>query len=132
MNCDGSDPNVLLELRRPKPNEKVVIFVAGKLLDRLFVSIVTFAEIRFGTESVADATRRTEIGSTHLLPTRSDHCRHPAASPAHGRHPRHGGISKRRGRWSLIPGTRPVNAEGPHRPQKPDLQYTCGPEEALT
>jgi len=33
------DTNILSELRRPKPNEKVVTFVAGKPLDRLFVGI---------------------------------------------------------------------------------------------
>jgi predicted nucleic acid-binding protein len=55
------DTNVLSELRRPKPNTKVVSFVAAKPLDLLFVSIVTFAEIRFGIESVGDATRRAEL-----------------------------------------------------------------------
>jgi toxin FitB len=55
------DTNVLSELRRPKPNPKVLGFVAGKPLDLLFVSIVTFAEIRFGIEQVADATRRAEL-----------------------------------------------------------------------
>ena len=63
------DTNVLSELRRPKPNEKVVAFIAGEPLDRLFVSIVTFAEIRFGIESVADATRRAELNDwlTHKV-----------------------------------------------------------------
>ena len=55
------DTNILSELRRPKPNPKVVAFVASKPLDLLFVSIVTFAEIRFGIELVADATRRAEL-----------------------------------------------------------------------
>jgi len=55
------DTNVLSELRRPKPNAKVVSFVASKPLDLLFVSVVTFAEIRFGIEGVADATRRAEL-----------------------------------------------------------------------
>jgi hypothetical protein len=55
------DTNVLSELRRPKPNAKVVSFVASKPLDLLFVSIVTFAEIRFGIERVGDATRRSEL-----------------------------------------------------------------------
>ena len=50
------DTNILSELRRPKPNPKVVAFVATKPLDLLFVSIVTFAEIRFGIERVSDAT----------------------------------------------------------------------------
>ena len=55
------DTNILSELRRPKPNTKVVSFVASKPLDLLFVSIVSFAEIRFGIEGVADATRRAEL-----------------------------------------------------------------------
>jgi predicted nucleic acid-binding protein len=55
------DTNILSELRRTKPNTKVVGFVASKPLDLLFVSIVTFAEIRFGIEGVADPTRRAEL-----------------------------------------------------------------------
>ena len=63
------DTNVLSELRRPKPNPQVVRFVAEKPLEQLFVSIVTFAEIRFGIESVADATRRAELNDwlTHKV-----------------------------------------------------------------
>lgn len=55
------DTNILSELRRLKPNPRVVSFVASKPLDLLFVSIVTFAEIRFGIESVADATHRAAL-----------------------------------------------------------------------
>jgi predicted nucleic acid-binding protein len=55
------DTNVLSELRRPKPNQKVVDFVAAQPLDLLFVSIVTFAEIRFGIETIADPVRRAEL-----------------------------------------------------------------------
>jgi len=55
------DTNVLSELRRPKPEPKVVGFIASKPLDLLFVSTVTFAEIRFGIERIADATRRAEL-----------------------------------------------------------------------
>jgi hypothetical protein len=55
------DTNILSELRRPRPDPNVVGFVASKPLDLLFVSIVTFAEIRFGIESLADATRRAEL-----------------------------------------------------------------------
>ncbi len=63
------DTNVLSELRRPKPNPNVVSFVASKPLDLLFVSIVTFAEIRFGIERVADATYRAELSDwlTHKV-----------------------------------------------------------------
>ena len=55
------DTNVLSELRRPKPNAKVVAFVESKPLDLLYVSIVTFAEIRFGIEGVDDPARRAEL-----------------------------------------------------------------------
>ena len=50
------DTNVLSELRRPGPNPDVLGFIAAQPLDLLFVSIVTFAEIRFGIELVADAS----------------------------------------------------------------------------
>jgi toxin FitB len=55
------DTNVISELRRPRPNARVRAFVAGQPLDQLFVSTVTFAEIRFGIESVGDAIRRAEL-----------------------------------------------------------------------
>lgn len=55
------DTNVLSELRRPKPNQRVIDFVAAQPLDLLFVSIVTFAEIRFGIEVIADPIRRAEL-----------------------------------------------------------------------
>lgn len=55
------DTNVLSELRRPKPDARVVRFVSGQSLDLLYVSVVTFAEIRFGIELVKDASRRMEL-----------------------------------------------------------------------
>lgn len=55
------DTNVISELRRPRPEARVVSFVAGQPLERLFVSSVTFAEIRFGIEKVADPIRRAEL-----------------------------------------------------------------------
>jgi predicted nucleic acid-binding protein len=55
------DTNILSELRRPRPDTKVVAFVESKPLDLLFVSVVTFAEIRFGIERHADAGRRAEL-----------------------------------------------------------------------
>jgi predicted nucleic acid-binding protein len=63
------DTNILSELRRPRPNPNVVGVVASKPLDLLFVSIVTFAEIRFGIERVADVTHRAELNNwlTHKV-----------------------------------------------------------------
>ena len=55
------DTNVLSELRRPKPERKVLEFVGGQPLDLLYVSAVTFAEIRFGIELVAEPGRRAEL-----------------------------------------------------------------------
>lgn len=55
------DTNILSELRRPRPEPKVIAFIKAKPLDALFVSSVTLAEIRFGIELVADAGRRAEL-----------------------------------------------------------------------
>jgi predicted nucleic acid-binding protein len=55
------DTNVLSELRRPRPEAKVMRFVSGQKLDFLYVSVVTFAEIRFGIELLEDASRRMEL-----------------------------------------------------------------------
>ena len=55
------DTNVLSELRRPRPERKVVAFVAEQPLDLLHVSAVTLAEIRFGIELLGDATRRAAL-----------------------------------------------------------------------
>jgi predicted nucleic acid-binding protein len=55
------DTNILSELRRPRPERKVLAFVAGQPLERLYVSSATLAEIRFGIELVADAGRRAAL-----------------------------------------------------------------------
>lgn len=55
------DTNVLSELRRSRPEPKVVAFVAAQPLETLYVSAVTFAEIRFGIERLDDAGRRLEL-----------------------------------------------------------------------
>lgn len=56
------DTNVLSELRRPKPEPRVLAFVAAQPLELLHVSVVTLAEIRFGIEIVSGANRRAELG----------------------------------------------------------------------
>ena len=55
------DTNILSELRRPRPEPKVLAFVTSKPLEFLHVSTVSFAEIRFGIELVTDAARRAEL-----------------------------------------------------------------------
>lgn len=63
------DTNILSELRRPKPEPKVVEFIASQSLDLLFISVVTLAEIRFGIERVNDALRRAALNDwlTHQV-----------------------------------------------------------------
>lgn len=56
------DTNVLSELRRPRPDPKVVAFVSAQPLDSLYVSAVTFAEIRYGIELIADVHKRAALG----------------------------------------------------------------------
>lgn len=55
------DTNILSELRRPRPEPKVVAFVGRQPLESLYVSEVTFAEIRFGIELVEEPARRAEL-----------------------------------------------------------------------
>jgi predicted nucleic acid-binding protein len=63
------DTNILSELRRTRPEPKVLTFVAAQPLEQLYVSAVTFAEIRFGIEMLADASRRAELNDwlTHKV-----------------------------------------------------------------
>ena len=64
------DTNILSELRRPKPERKVVAFITAQPLELLYVSSVTFAEIRFGIELLTDAGRRAELNDWLALKVR--------------------------------------------------------------
>lgn len=55
------DTNIISELRRARPERKVVAFVEKQPLELLYFSAVTFAEIRFGIERIANFDRRTEL-----------------------------------------------------------------------
>jgi predicted nucleic acid-binding protein len=55
------DTNIISELRKPRPEPKVVSFVASAQLDELYISVVTLAEIRFGIENVTDTAKRSEL-----------------------------------------------------------------------
>jgi predicted nucleic acid-binding protein len=55
------DTNVLSELRRPKPDRKVLAFIAAQPLDCLYVSTVTIAEIRFGIDLQPDPSLRANL-----------------------------------------------------------------------
>jgi len=64
------DTNILSELRRPKPERKMIAFVAAQPLELLYVSAVSLAEIRFGIERLADAGRRAEFNDWLALKVR--------------------------------------------------------------
>lgn len=55
------DTNILSELQRPRPAPQVVAFVSAQPLEGLFVSSVTFAEIRFGIERVDGLHKRSAL-----------------------------------------------------------------------
>ncbi|HUB95878.1 MAG TPA: type II toxin-antitoxin system VapC family toxin [Stellaceae bacterium] len=55
------DTNILSELRKRRPERKVVRFIAAEPLGRLFVSAVTIAELRFGIEIVTDPAWRSDL-----------------------------------------------------------------------
>jgi toxin FitB len=55
------DTNILSELRRPKPERKVLAFIAVQPLGLLYISSATLAEIRFGIERLSDASRRAGL-----------------------------------------------------------------------
>jgi toxin FitB len=55
------DTNVLSELERPRPSSNVLAFVRYTPLDRLFLSDVVVAEIRFGIETAATSSRRDSL-----------------------------------------------------------------------
>ncbi|KQQ30734.1 twitching motility protein PilT [Methylobacterium sp. Leaf123] len=55
------DTNVLSELRRPRPEPKVLAFVSAQPLASLYVSTVSLAEIRFGIERLGDEAKRAAL-----------------------------------------------------------------------
>src|ERR1700733_11819400 len=64
------DTNILSEIRRLKPEPKVLTFIAGYPLAELYISAVTLAELRFGIELLGEGTeRRSELGHwlTHTI-----------------------------------------------------------------
>lgn len=55
------DTNIVSELRKPKPDSKVINFIAAQPGEMLFVTDVTLAEITYGIEQLGDAARRTDL-----------------------------------------------------------------------
>ena len=55
------DTNILSELRRSKPEPKVLSFIETLPLEHTFVSVATLAELRYGIEIITDAPRRADL-----------------------------------------------------------------------
>lgn len=56
------DTNVVSELRRSRPDARVVGFLSAQRLDSLHISCVTMAELRYGVARAVDAAQAAEIG----------------------------------------------------------------------
>jgi predicted nucleic acid-binding protein len=64
------DTNILSEIRRLRPEPKVLAFIASNPLDELYISLVTLAELRFGIELlIQGSTQRAELTQwlTHTI-----------------------------------------------------------------
>ena len=55
------DTNVLSEWVKPRPNLGVVAWLAEADEDRIFISVITLAELRFGVDQLAPGRRRTRL-----------------------------------------------------------------------
>ena len=53
------DTNVVSEWLKPRPDAGIVAWLAGADEDRVFLSVMTLAELRFGIERLAAGRRRT-------------------------------------------------------------------------
>lgn len=56
------DTNVVSEWVKPHPNPGVAGWLADTDEDRIFVSVITFTELRYGVERMAAGSRRKRLG----------------------------------------------------------------------
>ena len=66
------DTNIVSEWVKPRPEPKVVNWLADIDEDRVFLSVVTLAELRHGVERLSASRRRTRLDEwlRHDLPAR--------------------------------------------------------------
>ncbi len=55
------DTNILSDARKPRPHAKIINFFRKHKTSELYVSIATFAEIRFGIELLDDHARQVML-----------------------------------------------------------------------
>jgi predicted nucleic acid-binding protein len=68
------DTNVVSEWAAPRPNGNVIAWLAEASEDEIFISVCTFAELRFGVASMAKGKRRDRLDAwlRSDLPARFD------------------------------------------------------------
>jgi predicted nucleic acid-binding protein len=68
------DTNVVSEWTKPRPDAGVVTWLAAADEDRVFISVVTLAELRHGIELMPAGARRDRLDAwlTEQMPTRFD------------------------------------------------------------
>jgi predicted nucleic acid-binding protein len=66
------DTNAVSEWVKPRPDPGLAAWLAGVDEDRVFISVVTFAELRRGVERMPSGARRRRLDAwlTHALPDR--------------------------------------------------------------
>jgi hypothetical protein len=57
------DTNVISEWVRPQPDRNVIAWTAGLDEDRVFISVISFAEIRRGVEILPNGRRRERLAA---------------------------------------------------------------------
>lgn len=57
------DTNVISELVKPRPQSEVITWLADVDEDRVFISVVTLAELRHGVELLAASRRRDQLNN---------------------------------------------------------------------
>jgi predicted nucleic acid-binding protein len=62
------DTNILSEIRRLRPEPKVLAFIAGNPLDELYINAVTLAELRFGIDVKSPCATRDLPDLRQCLP----------------------------------------------------------------
>jgi toxin FitB len=68
------DTNVVSEWTKPRPDSGVVAWLAEADEDRVFISVITLAELRYGIERMPAGTRRNRLDMwvSKQLPARFD------------------------------------------------------------
>jgi predicted nucleic acid-binding protein len=57
------DTNVVSEWTKPHPDQRVAVWLAQQDEDRIFISVVTLAELRRGVERLPAGARRDRLGA---------------------------------------------------------------------